>query len=153
MKKWRAIAIVSFLFWLGTVSGAAFLFTKGMTYVGDDGRTTLNFDKAEKEFTLAEMRGLLETIQAIVDGASDGDMKAVGEAVKGKGVADMLKNTPKSILAKIPIRFRQLGMEMHGGFDKIGEAAKANAGKDKIVELVAGQLGRCTACHASFRMP
>ena len=153
MKVWKVIAIGSLLLWVATIGVAGFFFAKGITSEGEDGRTIVNFNKEEVTFTLTEMRGLLETVSEIVSAANDNDMKGVGEAVKGKGVADMLKNTPKSILAKLPMDFRSLGMDMHRGFDGIGKAAANNAGKDEVLKLVGKQIERCTACHASFSLP
>jgi ribosomal protein L12E/L44/L45/RPP1/RPP2 len=153
MKKWKTIAIIALLLWVATIAAGAFVFTRGVTSVAEDGRIELGFTKPEKEFALTEMRGLLETVRDIVVALDESDIKAVADAVEGKGVAEMMKNTPKSILAKIPLEFRQLGFAMHTAFEDIGKAAKAGADKNKITSMLGEQLGRCVACHASYKMP
>ena len=148
MRKisWLALAL-----WAVTIAAAGFVFIKGYTAPGDDGRTVIQLTKDEQTFVLSEMRGLLEAVRDITMALDDNDMNAVADAVKDKGVDAMMRNTPMTIMAKIPADFRGLGQEMHQGFDDIGAAAKAGD-KAKVLSLLSEQLSRCVACHGSFRL-
>jgi len=154
MNKWKTVALGALLLWVATIALGAFMITREVTTLEEDGRAVIDFNQGEVDFTLEEMRGLLETVHDIVLALDGDDMAGVADAVDGKGVAEAMANTPKSILAKIPLEFRTLGMAMHGGFEEIGTAAAAeDADTGKIVELLGDQIGRCVACHASYKLP
>jgi len=154
MNKWKTIALGALFLWVATIALGAFMVTREVTTLDEDGRAVINFNEGEVAFTLAEMRGLLETVHDIVLALDDDDMAGVVLAVEGKTVVDAMANTPKSMLAKIPLEFRTLGMSMHGGFEEIGATAAAEgANTAQIVTLLGDQIGRCVACHASYKLP
>jgi hypothetical protein len=141
------------LVWVVSIAGIGLLYFKGAAAPGEDGRIVLQINKDEKRFVLSEMRGMLETVQNIVIALEDDDKAAIGEAVKGKGVADMMRNTPKILIAKVPLEFMTLGRSMHQNFDDIGKAAADGAEKNKIISMLGDQLGKCVACHSTYQLP
>jgi len=153
MKRLPFISWIALVLWVVTVVGVGLLYVKGGATPGEDERIVLQVNKDEKRFILSEMREMLETVHDIMLALDANNMKSVGEAVKGKGIADMMRNTPKILIAKVPVEFMALGRGMHKGFDDIGEAVAGGAGKDRVISLLGEQLGQCVACHASYQLP
>ncbi len=153
MKKLPMISWIALLLWVISAVAIGLLYFKGGAKPGEDGRITLSINKDEKRFVLAEMRDMLETVQSIVLALDENNMDDVAEAVKGRGVADMMRNTPKILIAKVPLEFMALGRGMHKGFDDIGKAASEGANREKIISLLGEQLGKCVACHSTYQVP
>ncbi len=149
----RVISWLALGLWVVTVAGGGFMLYKGQAAPGEDGRTIIKLNKDEQTFVLGEMRGLLEAVQGVVLALDENDMKGVVSAVAGKGLEDLKGGTPMAIMVKVPQGFRQLGRAMHQGFSDIRAAAKNGDGRDKVLKMLGDQLGRCTACHASFQLP
>ncbi len=145
-------------FWLSLllnlifIAGASYIFMKGTASApSEDGRQAIALLDREKAYVLDEMRGLLETMQGVLLALEENDMKDLAETAAKSGMVNM-KNTPKSLLFKMPMSFKTLGRGMHAGWDKIAEEAQGMGNKDKIISLLGEQLGRCTACHSSYRL-
>ena len=153
MSKLTKISWVALALWVFTIAGIGLVIFKGGAEPGEDGRIELAVNKDEKRFILGEMRQMLETVQQIVVALGTDDIKAVGEAVVGKGVADMMRNTPKILITKVPPEFMGLGRAMHANFDAIGSAAADGANARKILTMLGDQLAQCTACHSTYKLP
>jgi len=153
MKTSNKIAWAALVLWVVTIAGIGLVLFTGGAEKGEDGRIVLQVNKDEKRFILAEMRMMLETVQEVVVALEADDMKAVAEAVEGKGVADMMRNTPKILITKVPPEFMGLGRAMHANFDAIGKAASEGADNKKILSMLGEQLGQCTTCHATYQAP
>ncbi len=153
MKTSNKIAWAALALWVVTIAGIGLVLFKGGAEKGEDGRIVLQINMDEKRYVLSRMRVMLETVQEIVVALEENDMDAVAEAVKDRTVADMMRNTPKILITKVPPEFMILGRAMHSNFEAIGEAARSGAGNKKILSILGEQLGQCAACHATYQAP
>ena len=151
MKKscklcWSVTAVILLL----VIGGGAFVFVRGNTTEGDDGRTAILLNPTERTHVLGEMRGLLEAVEAITYGIAHNDMPAVSTAARAVGMG-AAGGEPLTLIAKLPLEFKTLGMATHQAFD--GLAVEAEDMGDSMVVL--GQLSailtNCTSCHAGYR--
>lgn len=146
-----SIARLALALWIVTIAAAGFLFLRGHTEKGDDGRTAVILDPAERDFVLAEMRGLLTSAQGVMQGLSDQDLGAVEQAARASGMA-VSHTVPPALILKLPIEFKQAGFAMHGGFDQIAMAARDQETPEMIQARLAALLNECVACHQLYRL-
>lgn len=136
---------------IGVAALSAMVFIRGNTKVSDDGRSAIIMTIAERDLVLEEMRGFLEGVEAIIDGVAVGDMTAISESAHKVGMANV-QGVPVSLMAKLPLEFKTLGMDTHNAFDELAMEA-ADMGDTKVVLQKLGSiLGNCTSCHASYRI-
>jgi hypothetical protein len=64
----RVLSVAAIALWLITIAVAVFFFVYGRTQVAPDGRTAVLLASNERDLVLTEMRGMLETVQVVVDG-------------------------------------------------------------------------------------
>ena len=117
----RVLSITAIALWLVTIAVTAFFFVRGQTQLAPDGRTTVLLGSDERNLVLTEMRGMLETVQIVVDGVNEGDMKQVAQAARASGMAAAADVNP-ALMAKLPLEFKQLGLSVHKRFDEIATA-------------------------------
>jgi hypothetical protein len=146
----RVLSVTAIALWLFTIVVAAFFFVRGRTQVSPDGRTTVLLASDERNLVLTEMRGMLETVQIVVDGVKAGDMKQVAQAARASGIAAAADINP-ALMVKLPIEFKQLGLSVHKRFDEIATAAASGASREQLLGSLSTQLSACVACHASYR--
>lgn len=147
----RVLSVAAIALWLVTIAVAVFFFIRGQTRVAPDGRTTVLLASDERNLVLTEMRGMLETVQIVVDGLKSGDMKQVAQAARASGVAAAADVNP-TLMAKLPLEFKQLGLSVHKRFDKIAAAADSGASREELLASLSTQLSACVACHAGYRL-
>ena len=151
MKKscklcWSISALILLLI-VGT--GATF-FVRGRTTESDDGRTAILLNAAERAHVLGEMRALLEAVEAITYGISQKDMQAVTAEARSVGMG-AAGGEPVTLIAKLPLEFKSLGMATHQAFDELAvEAADMGDGM-VLLEQLSKILTNCTSCHSSYR--
>lgn len=141
------------------LSGLLAVIIAAMTYVfvlpppakkGEDGRTVVILKPDERDFVLAEMRGFLETVEAMTKGLADSDMAAVASSARSRG----LKNegsAPMSIVVKLPSAFKALAMDTHRAFDDLAAQAEQGGDQKTILSGIADLMNKCTTCHAGYR--
>jgi len=137
---------------VGAVLAMAYMFMiRGSVEASEgDGRTTIMLTAGERELVLNEMRGFLESVQEIVTGAVNKDMKSVYAAAHKSGMAGV-GEVPVSLMGKLPLAFKTLGMSTHKGFDALAMEAQ-DIGDPQVVLGKLGELmNNCTTCHASYR--
>ncbi len=126
-------------------------FIQGSVAVSDDERVAVVLSKDERNLILGEMRNFLVSTQKISEAITNDDMELVAALAKSAGM-EAEKNTPGSLLAKIPLPMKTLGFATRKGFDQIS----ADAVKLRIPIHSRRQLDRllnnCIACHASFKI-
>jgi hypothetical protein len=134
------------------VGAMAYLFViKGSVAESDDGRTAILLSTGERDLILGEMRLFLETVQAITMGVVNKDMKGVYESAHKVGMASA-GEVPASLMGKLPLEFKKLGMSTHKAFDALAMEAQ-EFGDEKVVLKKLGELiNNCTTCHASYRL-
>jgi hypothetical protein len=147
----RVLSVAAIALWLVTIAVAVFFFVRGQTQVAPDGRTAVLLASDERNLVLTEMRGMLETVQVVVEGLKGGDMKHVAQAARASGMAAAADVNP-ALMARLPLEFKQLGLSVHKRFDEIAAAADSGASREQLLASLSTQLSACVACHAGYRL-
>jgi hypothetical protein len=127
-------------------------------HAGEDGRAAISLSAEEKHFLLSEMRQFLAVTQRILQANIDGDMPAVAEAARSVGLAAHRADFANQdsvvhrIRKKAPPAFLPLGRATHAAFDEIADIATEFGDRDIVQRRLAENLGRCVACHATYRI-
>ena len=139
-------------FLLAAVITMAYMFIiQGSVEKSDDGRTAVLLSSGEKDFVLTEMRGFLETVQSINEALGNDDLKTVVEEATKSGKAS-LGGVPAPLMAKLPLEFKQLGIDTHTEFDKLADLAKTAKSSKQVTARLGQLLLNCTGCHASYKL-
>jgi hypothetical protein len=123
-----------------------------------DRRLALALEAREKHFIRTEMRQFLSATQHILQATLDNDMRAVAKAAQPVGLAahqaDFAKQDSivNGIRGKVPKEFLSLGKATHAAFDEIADVASQIGDRETVQRYLAGNLGRCVACHATYRL-
>jgi hypothetical protein len=123
----------------------------GTIEASSDGRTAIVVTPAERDLVLEEMRGLLEAVQTVIVANNAGDLNAVAVAGRKVGRANM---DPRSaeFAARLPMGFRQLGMDTHLRFDKLALDAEQFESTEHVSQQLGELTGNCVACHRAYRL-
>jgi hypothetical protein len=147
----RILAVAAIGLWVVTAAVAVAFFVRGQTRVASDGRTAVLLTPDERDLVLSEMRGVLASVQSIVEAVNAGDMKRVAEAARDGGMAAAADVNP-ALMAKLPLEFKELGFGMHRHFDELAAAADSGASREEVLGSLSAQLSTCVGCHAGFRL-
>ncbi len=147
----RMLSVVAIALWLVTIAIAAFFFVRGQTLLAPDGPTTVLLAPDERNLVLTEMRGMLRAVQGVVDGVSAGDTKRVAQAARASGMATAADVNP-SLMAKLPLDFKELGLSVHKRFDEISTEADSGVSREQVLASLSPQLSACVACHTVYRI-
>ncbi len=146
----RILAVLALGLWLVTAAGSGCFFFLDRQQGGADDRILIPVTEGERAFVMKEMRLMLEALQGIFMAMEARDMDALAEAASSSG-AIIKKALPIGLRARLPADFNLFSVDSHEGFMAIARAAKAGAGRDKLIALLSEQLGSCTACHDTYR--
>jgi cytochrome c556 len=149
--KYSKIALVALLLWVVTIAVFGWYFIMGNTTAGTEGRTAVVLQVGERDFVLAEMRGLLSATQEIIEGANQGDWQRIYKAAHAAGMAGATDVNP-ALMAKLPIEFKTLGMSVHHDMDDIAHAATGGASTQEIMKMLSNTLTKCVACHSTWQL-
>jgi len=131
--------------------GLAYKFIiQGSVGAASDGRTAIYLEQGERDIVLSEMRTFLLSMQKITEGLNKNDMKQVTAAAHRVGMATS-GGVPGSLMGKLPIGFKRLGMDTHRKFDQMALDAKDVGDKELVMEQLAELMQNCVACHEIFR--
>ncbi len=151
----RWVCAVSLVLWVALVGSAAWLFVRGVTAPGTDGRTAIRLAPAERDVILGEMRALLVAVDGVVNALSDGTASArqsrVKEAARAAGMG-MAADVEPGLMAKLPLPFKQMGLSVHRDFDEMAERAERGADPSEVLRALSSITNRCTACHAMYQL-
>ena len=139
------------LLWVITIAVFAWFFIRGNTTAGTDGRTAVILQPGERDFVMKEMRGLLAATQGMMEGASRGDIVRIAKAARGAGMAGTAEVNP-TLLTKLPIEFKRLGMSLHGDMDEIAKAAESGKPVPELLQMTSDALVKCVACHSVWQI-
>ena len=79
-------------------------------------------------------------------------MKAVSLASREVGMgATRSGNEPMTLIAKLPLEFKTLGMSVHRSFDELALEADTMGDGSIILGKLGAILNTCTTCHASYK--
>lgn len=135
-----------------TLAASAYMFViRGNVTASDDGRMAIILPAGERDLVLAEMRGFLESLQAITEGLAEKDMVAIYASAHEVGMINA-QAVPASLMSKLPLDFKNLGMKTHQAFDGVAMEAKDMGDEHIILTKVSEIMLNCTACHAAFRL-
>ncbi len=148
MKKITSILLIVSL--ITNIILVYFFVFKGSTTHTNETRTAINITPQNREFVLAEMRGFLESIQAINQGISDNDPKKIIASGEKSGTA-VIEDAPAGLMKTLPLPFKSLGLGTHAKFDAIAKMARENYKKEEAQKQVASILSNCTACHQVYK--
>lgn len=116
-----------------------------------DGRTAILLGPGERDLVLSEMRVFLESTQQILAGIAENDLEhAAGHARRSGRAAQQA--VPGSLMGKLPLAFKQLGLETHTGFDELALDAEQLGDREHTLSQLTVLLQNCVACHAAYRI-
>ena len=140
------------ILWVATLGVGGWFFVKGVTKTGSDGRVEIILAAAERDQILAEMRSLLKAVDGLIRGLGEPNpdprqMEATARAVGMNMAAD----AEPTIMAKLPLPFKQMGMSIHKDMDALADAIVRHETPQQILQRVSSMTARCTACHDMYR--
>ena len=135
---------------LSFISVGSWFFVSGIVTDGNDGRTEILLTTSERDFVLAEMRVLLEAVETITFELSKANMVGVAEAAKAVGMGSA-GGEPMTLIAKLPLEFKTLGMGTHRAFDDLAMEAEDLGDGSVVLGQLSAILTNCTSCHAGYR--
>lgn len=133
------------------ISAFGWFFINGTKQRGVDERTSIILSTDEKDYILYEMRGLLEAIGEIVTALSEGEFAKVSSAARLVG-SEHMGGEPISLVAKLPIEFKKLGMETHELFALLAVEAEDMRDQDVILDQLGNIINNCTTCHSAYQL-
>ena len=135
---------------IGIIAIGGWFFVRGNVAESADGRTAILLTSSERDFVLAEMRGLLEAVEGITAELADENMDGVAEAARAVGMGSA-GGEPMTLIAKIPLEFKSLGMATHQAFDDLANEAEDMGDGTVVLGQLSAILTNCTSCHSSYR--
>jgi cytochrome c556 len=121
-----------------------------MSMPATDDRQAVAVSESTRVFVLAEMRGMLASIQGVTEAIARRDWQAAIDAA-GKTGLKAFEGMPKPIMMELPEDFRMMGRETHMAFDEVAKAAIATADPSAVSAKLADALQFCVACHQTYR--
>jgi cytochrome c556 len=144
---WALLAVMILV-----LAGGAYKFMiQGDTAAGTDGRTALQLNEAERDLVLSEMRAFLVSVQQITKGIAENDMNLVAEYASRAGRAAQ-QDVPMSLMGKLPIGFKKMGLATHAAFDQLALDAREFGDRDQTLSALHELMNNCVACHAAYRI-
>lgn len=145
------LAKIALLLWVIAIAVFVWFFVRGNTAAGTDGRTAIVLQTGERDFVMKEMRGLLAATQSILDGANQGDAQRIAKAARSAGMSAAVDANP-TLMTKLPIEFKKLGMSLHRDMDDIAKAAESGTPVPELLKRTSDTLTKCVACHATWQI-
>ena len=154
-NPYKISTLVLALLWLSTIGVFGYFFVFGVARMGPDQREIINVTSGEKQFLLKEMRQLLEATQQINEAMGNGEREQAAIAAEsvGMGMVQEPAAVESTILLKLPVPMKELGLGTHREFDKLARTIRSDASEKQVMKEMGELMTRCTACHASYRLP
>lgn len=122
---------------------------RGKVESAPDGRTAVLLKSSERDFVMLEMRTFLEAVRQISRGIENDDMQLVAKAARKVGSAELV-HVPGTLMAKLPLAFKTMGLSVHKAFDQMAMDAEQLGDKDHAHSQLNQILPTCTACHSLY---
>ncbi len=145
------LAVIGLLLLVIAAMAYVFLVAGKTTVTAEDPRRAIVLDPPERALVLTEMRGFLTAVQTITDAAVRNDARAIAAAAKSMGMA-AAGGVPPGLMAKLPLEFKQLGLSVHQGFDRLALDAESLGDTRHALTQLGEILGKCVACHAMYQI-
>ncbi len=137
---------------IAVIGAMAYMFiVRGSVVASDDGRTAIIMSAGERDMVLADMRIFLESVEAITGALAENDMNSVADHAKQVGVPAESK-APVSLMAKLPLAFKTMGMATHQAFDDLAQVAADTGDGQVVLTNLSELMNNCTTCHAGYRI-
>jgi hypothetical protein len=148
----RGFCVIAVTLWIATIAVVGWFFVKGLTETSIDGRTAILLAPAERDQILAEMRQLLKAVDGVVKGLGEAqpDWKSMETAARVAGMG-MAVDVEPTLMAKLPLPFKQLGMSIHKDMDALADAVVRKETTQQLLQRLSSMTARCTACHDMYR--
>jgi hypothetical protein len=124
---------------------------QGSTAKSTDNRVAIQLTPGEKDLVLAEMRAFLASVQQITHGVASKDMQLIATNARAVGRAAQ-QGMPGSLMGKLPLEFKQLGLNTHEKFDLLALDADQLEDETHSLAQLAELMQNCVACHATYRL-
>jgi len=147
-KMCWTIVVILLIGLLGTVYKFVI---QGSTAKSTDNRVAIQLTPGEKDLVLAEMRAFLVSVQQITYGVSTRDLKLIATSARNVGRAAQ-QGVPGSLMGKLPLEFKQLGMNTHEKFDLLALDAEQLEDENHSLAQLGELMQNCVACHATYRL-
>ncbi|OOZ38051.1 hypothetical protein BOW53_16685 [Solemya pervernicosa gill symbiont] len=149
MRSVCSVVVVLLLFVTG---GLIYKFlVQGSVEEASDGRAAIQLTHSEKDLVLTEMRSFLQSVQAITVGLSSDDMDAVALNARTVGMAAQ-QGVPVSLMGKLPLEFKRLGVDTHKKFDLLALNAEQLGDSMATLKELSVLMQNCVACHEVYRL-
>jgi hypothetical protein len=145
------IAISAIALWVITAVVAGVIFVRGATAPSSDGRTAIILAPAERDFVLGEMRNMLQAVQAVTAALAENDRGKAAKAAHAASNHDG-HTPPMTLMAKLPMEFKETGMAMHAGFGELADAIEKGDPIPALYARLADELNACIGCHETYRV-
>ncbi|MDM8566540.1 hypothetical protein QUF74_12925 [Candidatus Halobeggiatoa sp. HSG11] len=133
------------------LSGFTYKFIfQGSVKMSNDSRLAIQLEPQEKDLVLFEMRAFLVAIQQITNGIIKQDMQAIAESARKVGLTTQ-RNVPGSLIGKLPIAFKKMGMDTHMKFDALALDAIDLGDSEHTLSQLNILMQNCVACHAGYK--
>lgn len=149
--KTRTIAIAAVALWGITIALVGWLMMRDWTRATADHRREIPLSAQERELVLVEMRGVLRSVNGVLTGLAENDMKKVEDSARASGMV-MAADENAGLIAKLPPEFKEMGLGLHRGFDSLADAAKAGTKPDDVLKRITELTSRCNSCHDVYRL-
>jgi hypothetical protein len=147
----RRFCLVMLVLWLIVVCGVVWVFVRGWTTPGADGRTEIIVAPIERDQILGEMRQLLKAVHGVIAGLQTGDQKGAADAARSVGMQAAADVSP-AIMIKLPLAFKQMGMSVHRDFDGLADGIARGEPSAQALGRLSSITSRCTTCHDLYRL-
>lgn len=147
MKK---LALLSLTLWVITIGVLGFYFVRGTTVRSADQRSAVLLNAAERDMVLGEMRSILTAVNGVLRALDSGDMKEAATAARSAGMGMAVDVNP-TLMAKLPLEFKALGMSLHSDFDLLAKDIDQGLDHKGVVRRLGQLTNKCVACHGAYR--
>ena len=70
----------------------------------------------------------------------------------GMDLVNNLAAAEKSILVKLPVEFKKLGMGTHDGFDDLSKSIREKKSYPVLLKELGELTSRCVTCHKNYKI-
>jgi mono/diheme cytochrome c family protein len=144
---WTIVVVLLLL-----IGGGVYKFMfQGAVEQSSDGRTAIMLDEGERDLVLAEMRAFLATAQQITAAVASDNIEAVAASARAVGHAAQ-QAVPGTLMGKLPMPFKKMGMDTHTKFDELAADAEQLGDGNHALGQLSTVMQNCVACHAAYRI-
>ncbi len=123
---------------------------QGSVKISNDGRLAIQLEQPEKDLVMSEMRAFLVAIQQITDGILKQDMQAIAKSARSVGLTTQ-RSVPGSLIGKLPIKFKKMGMDTHNQLDTLALDAIELEDSEHTLSQLNTLMQNCITCHAIYK--